>query len=211
MDIISARDISKSFGKKRVISDSTFSVKEGSITGIVGLNGSGKSVLIKMLIGFLKSNSGRIEVNGKIGFSMQNNSLYENLSVKENLYYFARLSNVHDKKEKISNLLSRLSLKDYEKVLVKNLSGGTKKRVDIACSLLNDPNILILDEPFSGLDPNLINEISKFIFDINKKGVTIILTSHVFHELPDLCSTGLWVKNGQVIEISKSEIKRIYK
>lgn len=185
-------NLSKSFGKKEVLKKVNFVVNEKEILGIIGKSGSGKSVLIKCLIGFQKPTSGNIKIknNAKIGFSMQNNSLYEYLTVKQNLYYFSKLYKVGkiSRKETINSLITNLELDDFKNALVKNISGGTKKRVDIACALINNPQIIILDEPFTGLDPELVNNLAKVILQLKKQGRTIIISSHRINELSKICN-----------------------
>jgi ABC-2 type transport system ATP-binding protein len=198
MSVIEVTNLYKKFGEKEVIKSTSFSVKKGEILGIIGPSGCGKSVLIKILIGFLKPDSGKIEIDKtlKIGFSMQNNSIYKYLTVKQNLKYFAKLYKVPRKgrKEMINALIKNLELEEYKKSLVKNLSGGTQKRVDIACSLLNDPAIVILDEPFAGLDPDLIKRFASFILSLKKRGKTIVISSHRISELNKISSRTITIK-----------------
>ena len=202
MDILSFKEVSKSFSHKKILKEVNFSVKKGEILGIVGPSGSGKSVLIKMLIGFIKPSSGNISFNlsPRVGFSMQNNSLYNYLTVKQNLIYFSKLSGVSksQRQNTISLLIKNLRLIEFENTLVKKLSGGTKKRVDIACALLNNPDVIILDEPFIGLDPTLIELLSKFILKLNNQGRTIIISSHRIKELSSISSRVLLVKNKKI-------------
>jgi len=216
MEIISVKDVSKSFKRKNILEKINVSINKGEIVGLIGPSGEGKSVFTKILIGFFKPSEGKVEINSTssdpIGFSMQDNSIYENITVRQNLSYFSKLykipSNISN--SVIETLLENLGLKQYEKVLVGKISGGTKKRVDIACALLKNSEIIILDEPFVGLDPVLISSISEFILDLNKQGKTIIISSHRVDELSEICHRLLLVKNKQIKPIDKSQIKQAY-
>ena len=214
MGLVSLKGVGKSFGRKKILGDINLEINKDEIVGIVGPSGSGKSVLVKMLIGFFHPTEGSIdfEMSPTIGFSMQDNSLYEHLNVRQNAKYFSKIYDVSkkDRKERIPKLIESLDLKEFEKVLVKNLSGGTKKRVDLLCSLINNPDILILDEPFLGLDPSLVKALSKYILELHKLGKTIIISSHRTNELSYLATRMLMVKNKTLKEITKSEINNAY-
>jgi ABC-2 type transport system ATP-binding protein len=209
MEIISIKGVNKSFKRKKILEDINLSINKGEIVGIIGPSGCGKSVLTKILIGFLKPDSGKILFNPnlkkEIGFSMQNNSIYDYLTIRQNFKYFAKMYNIPRKKRKeaIPEIMNKLNLIEFEKTIVRKLSGGTQKRVDIGCALLNDPNILILDEPFVGLDSDLIDKISKFLLLLNKKGVTIIISSHRTNELTLICSRFALIKNKKLQLINK--------
>ncbi len=213
--LISAIEISKSFDGKKVLDKANFYADNGEIIGIIGASGSGKSVLIKILLRLISPDSGSLSIspNSSIGFSMQNNSLYDYLTVKQNLDYFARIFGVPSisRRGVVHSLLKRLNLEVYENVLVKNISGGTKKRVDIACALVNNPDILIMDEPLLGLDPNLVDGLSSLVRELNKEGKTIILSSHRIEELSKICSKLVLVKDGKTFDVDKSRIREVYK
>lgn len=137
MPLLQTVDLSRSFEKKSIFKDVSFSIEKGEIVGLIGRSGCGKSTLIKTLIGFLKPTRGHIIINSSsghpIGFSMQDNALYEYLTVKQNLQYFADVYCVDKKirKERIAHIITQLNLEEYKGTLVKHLSGGTKKRVDL--------------------------------------------------------------------------------
>jgi ABC-2 type transport system ATP-binding protein len=216
MALLEINNVSKSFGKKKILEGLNFTLKKGEIVGLIGKSGVGKSVLIKLLIGFLKPDKGTIKFNSKtkwpVGFSMQNNSLYDYLTVRQNLKYFAQIYKTPKKqyKQRINILIKQLNLKEFENVLGINLSGGTKKRVDIACALLNDPEILILDEPFLGLDPYLVDSLSKFIISLAKSGKCILFSSHRIRQLSNLCSKLVLIKDKKIYKINKNQLKEIY-
>jgi len=218
-DLITIDNLSKSFGRKIILDKVSLSINKGEFVGLVGPSGVGKTVFIKMLIGFYTPNSGKMsflsdKVKNLIGFSMQNNAIYGDLTLIQNLNYFGKVYGLKrkERKEKVELLLNNLELKEYRNIRVNKLSGGTKKRVDIACSLMNNPEILILDEPFLGLDPLLVGKISGFLKKLNKNnGTTIILSSHYLFELGELCNRFLSFKDKKIIEIKKEDLWRFYK
>lgn len=216
MNILSIEGLSKSYGRKKILEGISFDVNKEEILGLVGCSGAGKSTLIKILIGFLSPSSGRVHVYSSsrhpIGFSMQNNSIYDSLSVRQNLFYFSNLYNIPRKiaRERIYGLLEMLQLKEYERVIVKNLSGGTKKRVDIACALLGDPDILILDEPFLGLDPALVRSLLSFLKLLHENGKTLLISSHQLDVLAEICTQFVLLEKGKIYPLNKKDLKEIY-
>ncbi len=210
MDVIEIKGVSKKFGEKIVLENVSFNIAKGDIFGIVGASGSGKSVLIKILIGFLEPDVGGVNISGKVGFSMQYNSIYDNLTVRQNLNYFSKIYEVKERRQKIDFLIRALFLEEYEDVLVSKLSGGTKKRVDIACSLLNSPDILILDEPFAGLDSLLIASLTDFFNQLNQKGTTIIFSSHLLNHARDFCKKVAFISQGKARLISPKQLEGVY-
>lgn len=209
-EVIKLQGISKKFKNKIILDNISLSINKQEIIGITGKSGSGKSILLKIILGYIKQDKGTISIKSRIGFSSQENSLYENLTLYQNLNYFAKINNVEKRKEKIKELLDILCLKEYEKYLIKNLSGGTKKRVDIACALLNNPEVLILDEPFVGLDHLLIKQLSDFLLKLKKNGMTIIMSSHVLEPIETLCNRILFVKDNKLSNVNKTELKEAY-
>lgn len=217
IEIIRVDGLFKKFGRKKVLENVNFSVNQGEILALVGGSGEGKSVLIKTIIGFLKPTRGKVFFKGidkkELAFSMQNNSLYEDLTLKQNWFYFLKLFKCKNKKsrKRMKFLLDELSLGEFKRVLVKKMSGGTKKRVDLGCALLREPKVLILDEPFAGLDPELVNNLSKYLKYLNSKGLTILVSSHRLGVLSKICDRVILLRNKktQVVQIDK--IGEIYK
>lgn len=209
-NIIEFHNVFKSFGSKRIFFDVSFQIKRGEIVGLFGSSGSGKSVLMKLLIGLIKPSSGRVFKFGGSGISFQNNSLYEQLTVMQNINFFASVYKVKISNEFVSNLLNWLELKEYGNTIVKNLSGGTQKRVDIACALISDPDVLVLDEPFNGLDYPLIRKLIELLKSLNSKGKTIIVSSHITYMMPELCDRGFVVKNECVKEVALDKLEENY-
>jgi|SRR3989344_35611 len=208
--VISLRGVMKKFRKHLVLDKINLDVHRGEIVGVLGGSGSGKSVLLKTIIGFLRPTNGSVFVKGKIGFSTQSNSLYGELTLRQNLLYFASLYDIKNVKEILPKLLNFLHLSEYENVLVEELSGGTKKRADIACAMLDSPEILILDEPFGGLDSFLVNELITFLNKIQKIGTTIVLSSHLLNQVENFATRFILVQNSTINEISKTKLKSLY-
>lgn len=208
--LIEIKNVTKTFEKKKVLNDISFSINKGEIFGIIGQSGAGKTVFLKALIGFYKPDSGDILFEGKsvfkhqkeimktIGFASQRHSIYPDLSLKENLKYFGRLYDMKSKdiKESTKRVLELVELTDYINKLAGKLSGGMQRRLDIACALVHSPKILILDEPEAGLDPVLRKHIAELIQKIRNEGTTIILSSHFMNEIEPLCDRVAMLKQG---------------
>jgi ABC-2 type transport system ATP-binding protein len=206
-------------------------VKPGEIFGIIGLSGSGKTTLLNTIVGFVEPDRGDIVVKNPkdkkdylvsqqslivkeiFGFAAQHPSFYGKLTVEENLMHFASLYKIPKKqiKERCKSLIRVVGLDGSEKILGQNLSGGMQKRLDIACSLVHNPQVLILDEPTSDLDPVSREDMWALIKDINSKGTTIILASHFVNELEELCSRFAILHKTKIIEVgTPDELKTSY-
>jgi ABC-2 type transport system ATP-binding protein len=218
----------KNYGKKEVLTDISFEVYEGEVLGLIGTSGSGKTTLLNSMVGFVMPNSGTVTFrheNGKVGYSSvysydsvynrpsrfkhtygfasQIPSFYEKLTVKENLFYFGSLYGLSKDvlKSNVSTLLKLMDLENSYYILGKNLSGGMERRLDIACSLIHNPPLLILDEPTADLDPILRKNIWNILKKVNEKGTTIILSSHHLNEIETLCDRVAILKDGQIIAL----------
>ncbi len=212
--ILKIENVNKFFSENKVIEGVNLDIYSGEIFGIIGASGSGKTTLLNMMVGFLPPDSGEVyfqdtnivegtknsqfrpvlenlnEVKKKFGFAAQMASFYSKLTVFENLDYFGALYNL-TKEARLTNintLLSLVELNNARDIQAKNLSGGMRRRLDIACALIHDPSILILDEPTSDLDPMLAKHIWRLIQRINKRGTTIIVSSHHLTEIETLCT-----------------------
>lgn len=203
-------NVSKKFGKRKILNNVSLKIGHKEIVGILGPNGAGKSVFLKTLAGFLKPDKGHVVSSGEVGISIQDNSFYESLTVKQNLYYFARIYKIKDKKRRIDEIVNRTGLKQFFNSHVNTLSGGTKKKLDLACSLLNNPSTLILDEPFTGLDKFFVNELINLLRGLNEQGVTLVISSHIVPHIFDLCNRFLVVEKGDVSEMEKDMVKEFF-
>jgi len=233
--LLKVENIGKSYGKKKILSDVSFEVKQGEIIGLIGSSGSGKTTLLNMMVGFVSPDTGDVKyreqqiVSGNAiyksvykqqrkfknvyGFASQMPSFYEKLTVKENLYYFGDLYKLSKEvlKSNTESLLKLIDLESSSNLLGKNLSGGMERRLDIACSLIHNPQILIMDEPTSDLDPLLRRNIWALIKQINKKGTTVLVSSHHLNELEHLCDRIAIIKDGKLIDIATpQELKTKY-
>jgi len=201
--LIQFKKITKIFNKKVVLNDVDLDIPYGEIFGIIGKSGSGKTTLLSLLVGFLRPEKGKIffqeqdlsrftnNLKQQFGFTAQEGSFYPNLTVKENLEYFGTMYNIplFTIKQKIPEILRLVNLQKAENKLAASLSTGMKKRLDIACAILHNPKVLILDEPTEDLDPLLRKDVLRLLKKINKeKDVTIILTTHLLEEVEYICS-----------------------
>jgi ABC-2 type transport system ATP-binding protein len=200
------RDLSFSF-KNFNISNVSFCLKNGDVMGLIGRSGSGKSTLIKTILGLKRPDSGYVkffvddkemDIKPFVGFSPQHNSLYPLLTVKENIVIFGRLYNMKysDIKNNMNFLLEKLEIKDVADKKIFQLSGGMQKRVDIAVALIHSPLIIVLDEPFTGLDISLQNFIWDFLLELKDEGRIIIVSSHLIRDLQFYCTKVGLLENG---------------
>ncbi|MFH0876539.1 MAG: ABC transporter ATP-binding protein [archaeon] len=195
MSYISCTNITKSFGKNKVLDGISLSIEKGEIFGLIGPSGCGKSTLMKIILGILQADSGTISIEGEnlskntskikklVGYTTQENSFYEKLTIAENMKYYSNLYGLYPKEDYIDNILKDVELLKHKKSLAGNISGGMKRRLDFAISLIHDPKILILDEPTTGLDPLLVEQFWAVVQKTAAKGKTVIVTSHIFSEI----------------------------
>lgn len=199
-DLIKIEHLYKSFGDVTAVNDLSFKVKSGELFAFLGVNGAGKSTTINVICGQLKKDGGRVEICGtsldenadeikrKIGVVFQFSALDKDLSVKENLESRAALYGIYGEefKKRLAVLADNLAFKDFLNRPIGKLSGGQRRRVDVARALIHDPEILILDEPTTGLDPQTRNALWNFISDLRtKNGTTVFLTTHYMEEAAD--------------------------
>ncbi|MEK6974328.1 MAG: ABC transporter ATP-binding protein [Nanoarchaeota archaeon] len=222
---IELQKVSKKFGKNLVLDNIDLSIPFGEITGIIGASGSGKTTILNLLIGFYKQTSGKIKFQGRdihkdyqnismiFGFATQGGSFYNELSVEENLCYFGKLYNLSLKeiKSRADNLLRLLELENARKFLARSLSTGMQRRLDIACALIHNPKVLILDEPTEDLDPLLRREVIEVLKRVKNTGTTIILTSHLLGEIENLCDKIAILHKGRIMKFdSPATLKKLY-
>lgn len=224
---IEFQNIKKRYGKNEVLLGVTLEIPYGERFGIIGVSGSGKTTLLNILIGFLRANAGSIFYNLRdilkekktvrrtFGFAAQDGSFYKDLTVMENLRYFGTLYGMskEDILKRSKGLLALVDLSRAKNTLGKNLSRGMQKRLDIACAMIHDPKVLILDEPTEDLDPMLRKDILLLIKKINERGTTIIITSHLLSEIEAICTKIAILHGGRIIEIgTPADLKgRYYK
>ncbi|EMI9090559.1 MULTISPECIES: ABC transporter ATP-binding protein [Bacillus] len=207
--------ITKSFGKKEIIKNVSFEVKKGETFGLLGPNGAGKSTTISMICGLIPYDSGDIKVGGKsvkeypleakkkIGIVPQDIALYPTLSAKENLIFWGKMYGLNGKvaKERAEEVLAYVGLQDRGKDKIETFSGGMKRRINIGAALMHEPELLIMDEPTVGIDPQSRNHILETVKKLNEKGMTVIYTSHYMEEVEYLCERIAIVDHGKVIAL----------
>lgn len=219
VELLRLKGVSKEYGKHLVLNNINFSVEEEDIYGIIGKSGSGKSTLLNLIVGFLEPSEGELvyytatgkpkkfknhafRIKKKIGFNPQHLSFYPKLTVKENLLHFGQVYRI--KKgvliDNAKNLLKFTGLFDYRNVLAEDLSGGMQKRLDIACSLVHKPKVLVLDEPITDLDPLLKADVLDLIKEVNRQGVTVVIASHDLEDVEQICNKVAIVHKGNIHE-----------
>lgn len=219
--MISANNIVKSFGSKKVLNGISFNICKGQIFGLLGPSGAGKTTLIKILTGQLAQDVGTAKINGidtckltgkdckKFGIMMDNFRVYERLNCYENLKIFAKIYDI--KKDAILNTLKKVGLAGAEKTVASKLSKGMCSRLRLARVFMTNPDVIFLDEPTSGLDPATSDEIHKIMLAEKEKGKTIFLTTHTMSEAEKLCNDIVMINDGKIIEHgSPEEICRRY-
>lgn len=206
--MISVSNIEKKFGKYHVLKNISLEIKPGKITALVGPNGSGKTTIIKSMLGLVRPDNGGININGKstldeyhyrkhIGYMPQTASFPENLTVKEVIKMISDLRNESINIE--SNLAETLNLTQEMSKQIKTLSGGNKQKLSAFIALIFNPSIIILDEPTAGLDPVASNNLKQRILEERNNGKTIILTSHIMSEIEELADNILFLIDGKIV------------
>ncbi|MBR1472879.1 MAG: ATP-binding cassette domain-containing protein [Paludibacteraceae bacterium] len=186
--------INKSFGAQQVLKDIRLEIPSGQVLGLLGPNGAGKSTLMKILIGLWKADSGKVQVPERIGYLPENNPLYDEMYVTEYLQFMAGLTHAN---EDIDALIDRVGLVPERHKHIRELSKGYRQRVGLAQALLGNPELLILDEPTTGLDPNQLVEIRSLIRDLGKER-TVILSTHIMQEVREMCDRVVILDHGEI-------------
>ena len=189
--------ISKAFGKQQVLRDVTLDIPEGQVLGLLGPNGAGKSTLMKILIGLWSADKGSVSVPERIGYLPENNPLYEEMYVVEYLRFMAQMTGIQHSAVSVQTLIERVGLIPERHKHIRELSKGYRQRVGLAQALLGDPQLLILDEPTTGLDPNQLVEIRALIRDLGKER-TVILSTHIMQEVREMCDRVVILDHGVI-------------
>ncbi len=212
---IEIKNLNKKYNNILAVKDINFTIEKGSIVGLLGPNGCGKTTTIGMILGLIKPTSGavlidnknieneknRTQILEKVNFISPYVELPKKLTVQENLKVYGKMYGVNNLQDKISDLMKNLNLFEFEKRKTGELSSGQKNRVSLAKALINDPEILLLDEPTASLDPDVGDYIRTYIEDFaSKKGTTILLASHNMNEVERLCSEVMMMKKGNIID-----------
>ncbi len=219
--MLEIKNVSKSFGRLKALDHVSFNVNKGDLFGIIGQNGAGKSTLFRCIMDFFDSYEGEILYDNKpmrkvplekIGFLPEERSLSPKKTVAEEIRYFARLNLMKNLDQKtLEAYFNKFEIKGSLKDKIKDLSKGNQQKVQLLASLIYKPEFVILDEPFSGLDPYNIRLLQDIIKEINESGTTIIFSSHNMENIEDMCKKLVMLKNGQVVlEGSPKEIRNSY-
>lgn len=208
--IIAAENLTKHFNKLTAVEDVSFSINQGEVYGFLGQNGAGKSTTIRMLLGLIYPTSGKVHIKGQlfdnskrhllrhIGAVVERPDMYVYLSGWDNLRMFANLSDKRISNERLYEVLDIVGLKGRERDKVKSYSQGMKQRLGIAIALVHNPDLLILDEPTNGLDPQGIAEMRQLIIDLSRHhGKTILLSSHLLYEIEQIATHMLIIHKGR--------------
>jgi len=217
-NLVEVKDLKKSYDLKEAVRGISFQIKDNEILGLLGPNGSGKTTTIGMMLGLLKPSNGeiiidgkkiednRIEILKKINFISPYIELPKKLTVKQNLIVFGKLYSVPDIKKRIEYLSEKLRLEDLLNRITGELSSGQKNRVSLAKALINNPKVLLLDEPTASLDPEIGDFVRTFLENYKKeKKISILLASHNMNEVTRLCKSILMMKDGIIIDRGSPE------
>ena len=197
--MIKLQHISKSFGSQKVLNDVSLEIPAGQIVGLLGPNGAGKSTLMKILIGLWSADSGTVSAPSRIGYLPENNPLYEDMYVTEYLSFMANMTNdqmVND--QMVNELIELVGLSPERHKHIRELSKGYRQRVGLAQALLGDPELLILDEPTTGLDPNQLVEIRSLIKSLSGESRSVILSTHILQEVREMCDRVIILDHGTI-------------
>jgi len=210
----------KQFGKLRAVNNLNMTIFTGETYGLIGPNGSGKTTLIRMLVGLVRPTSGTIRIMGErmpsakvsphLGYMTQLSALYLDLTAKENLQFFCNIYGLHGKEQhrRIQEILERVDLADRADDVVGNFSGGMKQRLSLACALVHYPRLAVLDEPTVGVDPELRRSFWDYFAQLNKEGVTIIVSTHHLDEASRCTRLGLMRSGTLLAQDAPQELLR---
>ena len=228
--ILKASNLIKSYGGKSVVNDVSLNLKQGEIVGLLGPNGAGKTTSFYMIVGLIKPNSGTIYLDDKeitsfpmykraqngIGYLAQESSVFRKMSVEDNIHSVLEMTNLSKKEqiEKVESLLDEFGLQEIRKSRGDLLSGGERRRTEIARALATNPSFILLDEPFAGVDPLAVEDIQKIVRDLTKRNIGILITDHNVQEtlaITDrtyLMFEGSILKDGKPEELANDELVR---
>ena len=216
VDTLKVQHLSKYYGKKHVVKDVSFSMSSGDITGLLGPNGAGKTTSFYMIVGFIKANGGEILINGEnitdlpmhqrskmgLDYLPQEPSIFRKLSVEDNISLVLEAQDnlsAKEKKDKLQELLENFGIEKLRKQYGYTLSGGERRRTEIARALATSPRFLLLDEPFAGIDPKAVYEIKQIIRHLSRSGIGILLTDHNVRDTLEITTTAHIISNGEIL------------
>jgi len=234
MTTLSARNLAKIYSKRKVVSDVSFEVSAGEIVGLLGPNGAGKTTSFYMVVGLVQADDGEVFFGDQditlsamherakmgVGYLPQEASVFRKMTVEDNLLAILELNtelNKEQQKEKMMALLEEFQITHIQKSLGMSLSGGERRRVEIARALANEPKFILLDEPFAGVDPISVGEIKEIITHLKDRGLGVLITDHNVRETLDVCERAYIVESGHILakgspeEILKNpDVRKVY-
>jgi len=232
--ILEVKNIHKTYARHAVVNDVSFSVKAGEIVGLLGPNGAGKTTCFYITCGLVRSNKGEVFLNHKsighmplhkrsnlgLGYLPQEPSIFRKLSVEDNIMAVLQLNKslpTKQRKHRLEELLSELNVEHVRHIKGITLSGGERRRVEIARALAMEPKFLLLDEPFAGIDPISVGDIQEIIYQLRDQDIGILITDHNYREMLDTCNHSYVLHSGQIIAqgdkesiLTSDEVKKVY-
>lgn len=220
--MLKVENITKYYGNNLAVDNLSFSVEDGCIFGLLGSNGAGKTTTFRIIMGLLDSNKGKVTLNDKaidysvtdkIGFVTEERSLLTKLTVKEQVIYYGRLKGMSEEEilKKLDEWLVKFNIVDYKDRKIKELSKGNQQKIQFIAAVINEPKLLILDEPFTGLDPINVQQLKDAIYELKAKGCSIIFSSHQMEHIEQFCEQlVILVKGKTVISGNLKDIKEQY-
>ena len=220
--MLEAIDLRKSFRDREVVHGATIKIGQGEVIGLLGPNGAGKTTCFYMIVGLIKTDAGQIKLNGKtltnlaidkrakfgLGYLPQDSSIFKKMSVEENLLSILQIRQdltLREQKFKLDKLLEEFNLNHIRKNKGVSLSGGERRRTEIARTLATEPKFILLDEPFAGVDPISVSDIKNIILQLKAQNIGILLTDHNVRETLDICERAYIVSEGVIIAQGQSE------
>jgi lipopolysaccharide export system ATP-binding protein len=231
--VLRAEHLKKKYKDKEVITDISLEIKSGEVVGLLGPNGAGKTTSFYMIVGLIKADGGRITLDSKditklpiheranvgIGYLPQEPSIFKTMTVENNIYSILEIihKNKKDRVKKLNSLLEEFSIKHLRKSIASTLSGGERRRVEIARALASDPSFILLDEPFAGIDPIAVNDIMNIIRQLKNRGIGVLITDHNARETLAIVDRAYIVYQGEILTsgnrdeiFSNSNVKKVY-
>jgi lipopolysaccharide export system ATP-binding protein len=218
---LSSEDLVKKYRKRSVVNKVTIEVKPGEVVGLLGPNGAGKTTTFYMIIGFIRPNSGSVFIGERnitrlpmykraglgIGYLAQETSVFRKLTVEENIMAILQMRKLSrkERKKRLDELLEELDITHLRKRKAYSLSGGERRRVEITRTLVSDPQFILLDEPFAGIDPIAVEDIQKIIERLTEKGLGVLITDHNVRETLSICSRAYIMCDGKILKSGTAE------
>jgi len=208
---ITIEKVNKFYGKQQALTDVSFSLKKGEVVGFLGPNGAGKSTLMKIITCYLQQDSGKVQVcklntleedlqvKSRIGYLPENNPLYTDMYIKEYLLFVGNIYKINNLRMRVAEIIHQTGLTPEQGKKISQLSKGYRQRVGLAAALIHNPEILILDEPTTGLDPNQLVEIRNLIKEVGKDK-TVLLSTHIMQEVDKICNRLIILNKGEIVD-----------